>query len=174
MQVSEMCCTRLTENTGRKNLSSAYHRTTLSGYIFALRHIDNQKKLVKQRFSSTCSHSMVIFGPLMAETGWWVRGTTANFTSWLCYCTDITQPNFARCLAVSWAGTLLGALAPNGILQGAKFTFKNSQSCLLYWQRYTLHGTQTVGISQALRHGKRKWNYWYGTFAPCLYIFFTL
>jgi len=40
------------------------------------------------------------------------------------------QPNFARCLAVSWAGTLCihfrGLLSPNGILQGSKFTLRPS------------------------------------------------
>ena len=55
---------------------------------------------------------MVNFGPLTAEIGWrvWEGG----------------QPNFARYLAVSWAGTLyihfLGLLPPNGILPAAKFT----------------------------------------------------
>ena len=45
---SEMCCTRLAANTGRKSRQkspSGYHRTTLSGYIFANKaRIDNQKK----------------------------------------------------------------------------------------------------------------------------------
>ena len=40
------------------------------------------------------------------------------------------QPNFARCLAVSWASTLyiyiFGLLAPNGISPGAKFTLHPS------------------------------------------------
>jgi len=43
------------------------------------------------------------------------------------------QPNFARCLTISWAGTLHihfrggGRLLPaNGILQGAKFTLRPS------------------------------------------------
>ena len=31
---SEMCCTRLAKNTGRKKSPSGHHRTTLSGYIF--------------------------------------------------------------------------------------------------------------------------------------------
>jgi len=50
---SEMCCTRLAGNTGRKNCvkksPSAHHRTTLSGYNFATKaRIDNRrKKLVK-------------------------------------------------------------------------------------------------------------------------------
>jgi len=41
-----------------------------------------------------------------------------------------SQPNFARCLAVSWAGTLYihfrGLLLRNGILPGAKFTLRPS------------------------------------------------
>jgi len=46
---SEMCCTVLAGNTGRKNYAkktpSAHHRRTLSGYIFATKaHIDNRKK----------------------------------------------------------------------------------------------------------------------------------
>jgi len=38
------------------------------------------------------------------------------------------QPNFARCLAVSWVGTCTfwGAVAPNGILRRAKFTLRPS------------------------------------------------
>jgi len=40
---------RLAENAGRKKVAkkspSGYHRTTLSGYIFATKaHIDNRKK----------------------------------------------------------------------------------------------------------------------------------
>jgi len=50
--MSEMHCTRIAENTGRKNDAkkspSVHHRTTLSGYIFATKAcIDNPKKLVK-------------------------------------------------------------------------------------------------------------------------------
>jgi len=42
---SEMCCKRLTGNTGRKKLPFWHHRTTLSGYIFATKAcIDNRKK----------------------------------------------------------------------------------------------------------------------------------
>ena len=43
-----------------------------------LRHVLTiGKKLVKQ--SPTCSHSMMHFGPLAAESCWWVWGTPANF-----------------------------------------------------------------------------------------------
>ena len=43
---------------------------------------------------------------------------------------NVSQPHFAQCLAVSWAGTLYifcrGLLPRNGILPGAKFTFRPS------------------------------------------------
>jgi len=54
-----------------KNSSSAHHRITLSGHIFATKaRIDNQKKtLLNSNISSTCPHSMVNFGPLMTEIG---------------------------------------------------------------------------------------------------------
>jgi len=42
---SEMCCKRLSENTGRKNSPSGHHHTTMSGCIFATKaRIDNRKK----------------------------------------------------------------------------------------------------------------------------------
>jgi len=48
--MSEMCCTRLAGNTGRKKSPSAHHHTNLSGYIFGTKAcIDNRKKLVKQQ-----------------------------------------------------------------------------------------------------------------------------
>jgi len=54
---TETCCRRLAEKYRTqkiaKNLPSAHHRTTLSGYIFATkarRPINNQKKVVKQHY----------------------------------------------------------------------------------------------------------------------------
>jgi len=45
--MSELCCTRLAENTGRKKSPFRHHRTTLSGCIFATKAcIDNRKKIV--------------------------------------------------------------------------------------------------------------------------------
>jgi len=54
---------------------------TLLGYIFATNaYIDNRKKnLLSSNISSICSHNMVNFGPLAAETGLGVWGTPANF-----------------------------------------------------------------------------------------------
>jgi len=72
---------RLAKNTGRKNLPSGHHRTTLSGYIFATKaHINNRKKnLLNSNISSTCPHSMVNVGPITADIGLPVWGTPANF-----------------------------------------------------------------------------------------------
>ena len=56
-----MCCTRLAENTERKNSPSSNHGTNLSGYIVAIKAcVDN-------------------FGSLTAEIRWRVWSTSANF-----------------------------------------------------------------------------------------------
>jgi len=78
--MSEMCCTRLAENTGRKTSPFWHHRTTLSDCIFAAEaYIDNRKNLLNTDTSSTCPHNMVNFGLLTAEICWRVWGTPANF-----------------------------------------------------------------------------------------------
>ena len=85
--MSEMCCTRLAENTGRKKVTKNRHlgtirdhRTSLSGYIFATKApVDNRKKLLSSDMSSTCPHNMANFGPLAAEIHPVVWGTPTNF-----------------------------------------------------------------------------------------------
>jgi len=76
-----MCCSQLAENTARKKSPSGHHCTTLSGYIFAIKAvIDNRKKnLLSTNISSICPHNMVNFGPLAAEIDPVVWGTPANF-----------------------------------------------------------------------------------------------
>ena len=79
-----MCCTRLAENTERKDDAkkspSAHHRTILWSYIFATQAcIDNQKNMSNSNISSTCPHNMANFGTLAAEIGSEVWGTPANF-----------------------------------------------------------------------------------------------
>ena len=75
---SEMCCTRLAGNTGRKNVPSWY---VLSHNFVVLANkacIDNRgKKLLNSNiaFASTCPRSMVNFGQLTAEIYWRVWGT---------------------------------------------------------------------------------------------------
>jgi len=69
---SEMCCTQLAGNAGPKKSPSGYHRTTLSGYIFATKAcIDSRKKTpINSNISPTCPHNMVNFGPLATEICW--------------------------------------------------------------------------------------------------------
>jgi len=79
---SETCCTRLAENTGRKDRQkspSGHHRTSFLGYIFATKvRVDNRTNLLNRNTSSTCPDNMN-FGPLAAEISSEVWGTTANF-----------------------------------------------------------------------------------------------
>jgi len=79
-----MCCSRLAENTdskkSRPKSSSAHHRTTLSGYIFATKaRIDNRKKIVKQQY---VLHMSPQYGDLRPTSGWDVSllwGTPPHF-----------------------------------------------------------------------------------------------
>jgi len=67
--MSETCCTRLAENTGRKKSTSGLPLTTLSGYIFTTKaRIDNQKKTCSAPIAPPHGpYNMVNFGPLAAE-----------------------------------------------------------------------------------------------------------
>jgi len=102
-----MCCTRLAGNAGpkvAKNSPSGHHRTTLSGYIFAIKaRIDNRKNLLNSNVSPTCPHNMVNFGQLPAEICWRVWGRhpckfqrfshLGSVTAW--HSSSGRQPNFA-------------------------------------------------------------------------------
>jgi len=79
--MSEMRCTLLAENRGRKKSPFWHHRTNLSGYIFGTEAcIDNRKKnLLNSNISSTRRRNMVNFGLLTAEICWRVWGTPYNF-----------------------------------------------------------------------------------------------
>ena len=125
---SEMCCTWLAENAGRKKITknspSVHHGTSLSGYIFAAKaHIDNRKKnLLSSNISSTCPHNMVNFGPLAAEIVPVVWGTPANFNGF-CVLASLLQrrrsAEASQTLHDVWPSpgcyiicTFLGAVAP--------------------------------------------------------------
>jgi len=58
--------------------------------------------------TSTCRHNMVNFGPLTAEigSGVWSKFQLVSLIGFVAAPTSLNggQPNFARCLAVSWAG----------------------------------------------------------------------
>jgi len=79
---SEMCCTRLAGNTGRKKSPFWHHRTTCRAMSSELRHVSTiGKNLLNSNTSSTRPDNMVKvkFGPLTAEICWRVRGTPVNF-----------------------------------------------------------------------------------------------
>jgi len=73
------------ENTGSKNSPKIRNLRTIAQIYRAIssqvKHISSVgKKLLSSNISSTDSHNMVNVGPLMAEIGWRVSGTLANFT----------------------------------------------------------------------------------------------
>ena len=81
--MSEICCTRLAENAGRKK-SPFWHFAQLCRAVSSQpRHVSTigKKNLLNIDTSSTCPHNMVnfAFSLLTAEICWQVWGTPANF-----------------------------------------------------------------------------------------------
>ena len=118
------------------------------------------------------SQRMANFGSLTDEIGSRFWGTPANSNGFrdlpsVTAGTSLTggQPNFARCLAVSWAGTLYihfrELLPPDGILPGAVFTVRPSLA-------FSCIGSVTAWHSSSGREPNfaawyKEWDY--GTFA---------
>jgi len=135
--MSEICCTRLAENTGCKKLPYGHHRTALSGCIFAtMARIDNRKK---QQYLLHMPHNMVNFGPLAAEIDWWVWRTPANFNGFrvlpsLLHRHRSTEANQTLHDVWPFPGLVdyLYVLPCNGILPGAKFTSRPPSLALSY------------------------------------------
>jgi len=136
---SEMCCTQLAGNTGRKNDAKNRHLRTIAQLCPAISST-NGKKLLSINISCIRLHNIANFGSLAA-----VWGTPANFNgfrelaSLLQRRHSLEANQTARCSAVSWAGTLYahfrGLLPPDGILSCTKFTLRPSLA-FSYWQRY--------------------------------------
>jgi len=161
-----MCCTRLAGNTGRKNDAKNRHLCTIAVYS-QLRHLSTiGKKLWNSNTSCTCLHNMVNwdrFGSLGHPS----KFQRVSRLAFLTAATSLTggQPNFARCLVVSWAGTLYihfrRLLPPDKILPGAKFTLRPSLA-------FAYIGSVTARHSSSRRQPNfaawyKEWNY--GTFA---------
>jgi len=113
--MSEICCVRLAENTGRKKSPFSHHPTTLMGCIFAAEAcIDNRKKnLLNIDTSSTCPHNMVNFGLLTAEICWRFWDTPANFNG---FCV----------LAALLHSTLVVGISQTGVEQRVPPTFSRA------------------------------------------------
>jgi len=134
-----------------KKSPSAHHRTTLSGYIFATKAcIDSWKKLVKHHYLHMSSQYSDLKINRSQPTSGWDRFTSLGYPSkfqWvlgLGILTALTslsggQPNFARCLAISWADWhyiyTFGGFCPLMNFAACKVHFA-SKSCVLYWQHY--------------------------------------
>ena len=132
-----MYCTLLAENTRRKKSPKIRRLRTIVRLCRAsssqVRHASTiGRNFLNSNISSRCPHNMANFGLLTAEIG---LGHPSKFqrVSRLGFVTAATsltggQPNFARSLAVFWAGILYihfwGLLPPDGILLRAKFTLR--------------------------------------------------
>ena len=104
--------------------------------------IDNRKKWLNANISSTCLHNMMNFGPLAAPVGGFEATYPSKFqpVSRLGFVTAPTslnggQPNFARCLAVSCAGTIY-IFFPGLMLHNGQIYFASKSCVILYWHRY--------------------------------------
>ena len=107
----------------------------------------SEKKLGKQQYFP---HMSSQYGELRPTNGWDLLaslGHPSKFqpVSRLGFITAALslnggQPNFARCLAVSWTGTLYirfpGLLPYNGIFVTCKIHSASNSCVLLYWQPY--------------------------------------
>jgi len=87
-----MCCTRLAENTGRKNRHLGTIAQLCPAISSQLRHVSTiGKKVLNSNIFSTSSHNIANFGPL---SYWRLRSVgefgepqqiSTGFASWLCY-----------------------------------------------------------------------------------------
>jgi len=77
---SEMCCTRLAGNSGRKHRHFGTIAQPCRAIPSELTHVSTiGKNMLNSNTSSTCPDNIVNFGLLMAEMRWRVWGTPANF-----------------------------------------------------------------------------------------------
>jgi len=164
-----MCCTQLgfhRTQKWRKKSPSAHHCTTLSGWIFATKaRIDKQRKLVKQHY---LLHMLPQYGELRPTSGWeWFRSLghprkiqrvlrLGFVTAAMSFIGG--QPNFARCLAVSWAATLyiiFGGTCPLTEFRHVKIHFASPPSLVFSYIGSITAWHSSTGVSQTLRRGTR-------------------
>jgi len=157
-----MCCTRLTENTGCMQKLS--HLRTIKQLCWAissqLRHVSTiEKNLLNSSISSTCLHNMVNFGPLVAEIGWRVCGTPANFDTFRILASLLhwrRSKEVIQTLHNVWPSPglvhyiyIFGVYCPLTVC-GKKLCAQVLRSPIL---AVLLHDTRAVGVSQTLRRG---------------------
>jgi len=156
--MSEMCCTRLTENTRRKNDAKNRHLGTipqLSGCIFAIRHLSTIGKK-QQQYLLHMSSQYGELGPLAAEIDWRVVwGTPANFNGF-----RVLASLLQRHRSTEANQTLLDVWPSPGLVD-CLYIFGSCCPVAEFCQVQVLHspisgallhGTRAVGASQTLRH----------------------
>jgi len=158
-----MCCAWLAENTGCKKSPEIRH---LSGCIFTTKAcIDNSKKnLLNNNTFSTSSHNMVNFGPLAAEIGLPVWDTSANFNGFHVLATLLHRrrsTDVNQTLHNVWPspGLIHYIYIFGGSCPIREFSQVQNSLCVQVLRSpilaALLHGTQALGVSQALRRGTR-------------------
>jgi len=115
------------------------------------------KNLLSSNIFATCPPQYGELRP--THSGWdrWrVWGTPANFNGFVTAAASLngSQPNFARCLAVSWAVDCLYIFG--GCCSVTEFCQMQNSLCVLQVLHCPilatlLHGTRAVGASQTLR-----------------------
>jgi len=160
---SETCCTRLAENTGCKKSPKICHLGTIAQLCWVissqLRHILTIGKTCQTAVSPPYVLTVWLTLPT-SGWDWFVSlGHPWNFSGFcLGFITAATLlnrnwPNFARCLAVSWAGTLY--IHFRGSCPVTEFCQVQNSLCIQVLRSpilaALLHGTQVVNVSQTLR-----------------------
>jgi len=144
---SEVCCTRLAENTRREKSPKNRHLHTIAQLCRAislqLRHISTIGKNLLNNISSTCPHNMVT---LTAEINRRVWGAPANVNGFrilasLLHQRQSTEVN--QTLHNVWPSPglvhyiyILGALAPWWNFSRCKIYLESKSCTILYWQHY--------------------------------------
>jgi len=138
--MSEICCVWLAENTGCKNYTKIRHLSTIAQLCPAvslqLRHVSTiGKKLVKQQY---LLHISSQYGELWPTSGWDQFGSSGHPSKFqrvsrvgfVTAAMSLTggQPNFAQCLAVSWARTVY--IHFRGILPLTEFCHVHNSVCV--------------------------------------------
>ena len=159
-----MWCRRLTENTGCKKLPKNRHLDTIAQVCWAvssqLRQVSTiGKKLVIQQY---LFHMPSQYGELRPTNDWDLLASLGNpsrFQRVSCFgfvtvATSLnrSQPNFARCLAVSWTGALYVHF--RGLLPVTEFCYVQNSLCVQVLRfpvlAALLHGSRAVGVRQTL------------------------
>jgi len=141
-------------------------RTTLSGCVFATEAcIDNRiRNLLNSNTFSTCPHNMVNFTnglDRFVSLGYPSKFQRVSRLIVITAATSLTggQPNFARCLAVSWVGTVYIYIYIHfrGLLPLREFCQVQNSLCVQVLRSLLaalLHGNRALGVSQILRRSE--------------------